>query len=185
MIDFQEYFNPSVATTFDLNPIARELLPAPFNHLLTPPLMTPGLEQFYSGTGRVQLLYSTQNKEKKTYSRVILMFIDSKDSKAIQLPVELAFITINLDALPVNLIDELLHTNTPFGNLLIQYHVKTLSRNRQFYSLVCNEKLSRMIDCQSGKAMYARTHTLINADNKQWLAQVLEILPGLATQHND
>lgn len=182
MIDFQEYFQPFIRTTFDLHPVARELLPPPFNVLLTQPLMTPGLEQFYSGTGRIQVLYTAQNKRDNTYSRVILMVIDKNgvrnEAKNTQVPVELALITINFDALSSGFIDELLNTDTPFGRLLLNHHFNTKSRNRQFYSLICNEKLSTMIHCQPGKQIYARTHTLINADNQQWLAQVLEILPG-------
>jgi hypothetical protein len=114
------------------------------------------------------------------------MLIDSNEArdnakKALQvneqIPVELAFITMNFNELPKKLIQDIHHTSIPFGQLLVNYHLKTLNTKRSYFSVYCNQALVSFIGCNLNSKIYGRTNTLIKTDNKQWVARVIEILP--------
>lgn len=171
------------------NSIAENTLPYPFKCLLTQPLMTKGLENFYQRTAIIQVITAINNPQEHTYSRMIVMNIDSDIARNkpdmaqkdhTQIPIEVALITMNLQQLPPSLIEKVMHSNIPFGRLLLQHKLKTISKSVNFYSLPCNHELAQLIHCPVNKTIYARTNTLYRTDNHQWIARVWEILPGHA-----
>ncbi|KTC79150.1 hypothetical protein Lche_1170 [Legionella cherrii] len=162
-------------------------LPSPYNELLTQPLMTPSIEKYYGRRAIIKTIVANQDPENNTYRRSIVMLIDSNkernepnlaQSKKEAMVVELAFITMNFNALSKSMIAEVLHTNTPFGKLLTKYQIQALTQNRNYYKVRCDGTLASLINCNLNDSIYGRTNTLIRADNKKWLAHVVEILPN-------
>ncbi|KTD03317.1 hypothetical protein OQJ19_01200 [Fluoribacter gormanii] len=162
-------------------------LPSPYNELLTQPLMTKSIEKYYERSAIIKTIFAAQDPGKNTYQRAIVMFIDSNkernqpdlaQTKKEVTVVELAFITMNFNELPKNMIEEILHTNTPFGKLLAKYQLQILSHDRTYYKIRCNSALASLIHCNLNDFIYGRTNTIIRADNKKWLAHVVEILPN-------
>ncbi|CAM2968345.1 Uncharacterised protein [Legionella steigerwaltii] len=162
-------------------------LPNPYNELITQPLMTQSIEKYYGRRAIIKTIFAKQDPEDNTYHRSIIMLIDSDkernepnfaQSKKEAIVVELAFITMNFNELPKDLKEEVLHTNIPFGKLLTKYHIQTLSQNRNYYKIRCNSTLVSLIHCHLNAFIYGRTNILIRADNKKWLAHVVEILPN-------
>lgn len=160
-------------------------LPAPYRHLLSQELMTKTLEQYYQRTAIIQPLNTSQNESEQTYSRTIIMLIDSNkgrnDAKLAERRqeaqiVELAFITINFKILPKDMIDEIRHTTVPFGTLLARHKIPFYTSRRSYFSLPCDEKLAAMIPCQLHHQTYGRKNVIVRKDG-QWLAKVVEILP--------
>ncbi|RUR04487.1 hypothetical protein [Legionella sp. km772] len=91
--------------------IEQSRLPNPYNYLLTQTLMTKGIEKYYQRTPIIQPIYSELDKNNHIYSRAILMLLDNnrdRNSPALAqrhnetIVAELAFITINFNALPNN-----------------------------------------------------------------------------------
>ncbi|KTD61436.1 hypothetical protein [Legionella spiritensis] len=165
-----------------------ESLPSPYNALLTQPLMTTGLTSYYQRTPKIQTLFAKQNKVQKTFSRAIIMLIDKNRirnnveiarNKKESIVIELAFITMNFNELPKQIIDHILHDNIPFGQLLADHRIDTLTKDRAYFSLHCTKALSDLIHCKVNSTIYGRTNTLINKKNHRWLARVVEILPGI------
>lgn len=170
------------------NRVNQSMLPIPYNYLLTQPLMTKGIEDYYQRTPIIHTIYARKNESDNSYYRLITMLVDHDKArnnadfaqkKEEAFVVELAFIKMNFNALPQKVIKEVLHTNTPFGKLLMNNHIKTLSQDRTYFSLQCNELLSSLTHCKLKSTLYGRTNTLVRTDNNQWVAQVVEILPGL------
>ncbi len=164
-------------------------LPSPYNELLTQPLMTKSIEKYYARSAIIKTIFAAQEPAKNTYQRAIVMFIDSNkernqpdlaQTKKEVIVVELAFITMNFNELPKGMIEEILHTNTPFGKLLVKYHLQILTQDRAYYKVRCDSALASMIHCNLNDFIYGRTNTIIRADNKKWLAHVVEILPNSA-----
>ena len=162
-------------------------LPSPYNELLTQPLMTKSIEKYYARSAIIKTIFAAQEPAKNTYQRAIVMFIDSNkernqpdlaQTKKEVIVVELAFITMNFNELPKNMIEEILHTNTPFGKLLVKYHLQILTQDRSYYKVRCDSALASLIHCNLNDFIYGRTNTIIRADNKKWLAHVVEILPN-------
>lgn len=166
-------------------PIRVSLIPQPYQHLLSQPLMTKGIEEHYQRTPIIQVLYAKKNQSQNTYFRAILMRIDSdkirnnpefaqKNNKT--KAVEFAMITMNFNALPKGVIDHVLNTSIPFGQSLRINHIKTMSTDRHYFSIPCDETLSSIAHCASNQTLYGRTNTLIRTDTHQWVAHVMEIL---------
>ncbi|KTC89880.1 Uncharacterised protein [Fluoribacter dumoffii] len=162
-------------------------LPSPYDKLLTQPLMTKSLEKYYGRRAIIKTIFASQDPEHHTYHRSIVMLVDGNKErndpdfaqiKKEALVVEIAFITINFKELPKSLIEKVLHTNIPFGKLLMHYQIRTLSRDRTYYKIQCDSTLAALINCPLNTPIYGRTNTLISADNKKWLAHVVEILPN-------
>lgn len=160
-------------------------LPSPYNELLTQSLMTKSIEKYYGRSAIIKTIFAEQDSAKNTYSRSIVMLIDSNKErnkpdvaqiKKEAMVVELAFITMNFNELPQSIREEILHTNTPFGKLLTKYHVQILTRDRNYYKVRCNRALASLIHCSLNDLIYGRTNTIIRADNKKWLAHVVELL---------
>lgn len=166
-------------------------LPAPCDKLLTQPLMTKSIEQYYARNAIIKIIYANRDQTSNTYSRSIVMFVDSNkkrnkpniaQTKKELMAVELAFITMNFNELPKSIIEGVLHTNTPFGKLLVKHHVQILTQDRNYYKIRCDSKLESLIHCNLNNFIYGRTNTIIRADNKKWLAHVVEILPNPAEE---
>ncbi|KTD25957.1 hypothetical protein [Legionella maceachernii] len=162
-------------------------LPSPYDFLLTQHLMTIGVEQYYHRTPEIQSIHITKNPKANTYSRVVTLLIDRDRArnnvkiaqmKQDTLAVELAFITINFNALPQKVINAVLNTQVPFGKLLATNKIETLNINRHYFSAQCNEVIAKYISCNKNAVIYGRTNTIIRKKDKQWLAQVVEILSG-------
>lgn len=169
-------------------PINRNMLPIPFDFLLTQPLMTPGVEKYYQRTPIVQTIYAVQDQKTNCYSRIVSMLIDGDlnrnnaevaQEKNQALIVETAVISMNFNELPDKVKAGVLTTNIPLGKLLVENQVKTTIKDRAYFSLGCNRPLSALTHCKLGTAIYGRVNTIIRADNKRWIARVIEILPGL------
>lgn len=165
--------------------VSQAMLPAPYYYLLTQPLMTKGIEEYYQRTPIIQTIYSKRNKRNNTYYRAIRMLIDNskarnnvkvaqknKESRV----VELAFITMNFSALPKEVITAVLNTNIPFGKLLSANHIQISTKNRNYFSIKCTKTLFSLTHCHLDDKLYGRTNTLVRADNNKWLAHVIEIL---------
>lgn len=160
-------------------------LPAPYDYLLTQPLMTKGMETWYQRTAIIQPLYAVNNQAEHTYSRAILMLLDNNKSrnnpqiaqgKKEAVVVELAFITMNFKALPKKLISAVLNTSIPFGKLLTASDIKTGTTDRTYFWVSCDRLLASLMHCRLREKLYGRSNTIIKADNKQWLARAIEIL---------
>lgn len=174
--------------------VSVEDLPVPYNYLLIQPLMTAGIEQYYHRTALIKPVHAQRNNKNNTYSRVIYMILDREQSNVRsnekhknreQLIVELAFITINFNELPTEVINDILKTNIPFGKILQKYKLKTYSVGRSYFSLICTPDLVKLVYCRKNHLIYGRTNTLIREDNRKWIARVLEILPGLKCSNKE
>ena len=95
------------------------------------------------------------------------------------IPVELALISINFNELPREVISKIIHTNVPFGKLIKEYNIKTYGSNREYFSIECDQNLSKLLRCKLKKTIYGRTNTLKRVDNRKWIAHTVEILPYL------
>lgn len=165
--------------------LSKDSLISPYNYLLTQPLMTATLEKYYQRTSRIKVITAFTNPHNNTYSRIIILYVDrNKKRNNVDLtqkkneiiPVELAAININFEELPPKLITDIIHTNIPFGKLLTQHHLKVFSKDRRYFLVACNKMLASLIDCKLNKKLYGRTNVLVRADNKKWVAHVIEIL---------
>ena len=167
--------------------VNQDMLPTPYNYLLTQPLMTKGIEKYYQRTPVIQTIYAIKNQHNNTYSRAIMMLIDSSKArnnvrmaqrKKEAIVVELAFITMNFNELPKKIITDVLNTNIPFGTLLSDNHVKISITGRTYFPVKCNKELASLTNCNLNNTIYGRTNTIIRTDDNKWLASVVEILPG-------
>lgn len=176
----------------DNNPVIimteKELEP-PFDTLLTQPLMTKAIIDHYHLTPITHAIYAIKNASNNTYYRVSELVIDSNKqrnnptealNKHEAVIVELAFIKINFNALPEGVTSAVENTGIPFGKLLLMNQIKIATKNRQYFKLKCSQKLVNLMRCTPNSSLYGRTNTIVHADNKEWLAQVIEILPNSA-----
>lgn len=168
--------------------VSQAVLPKPYDYLLTQPLMTEGIADYYQRTPMIKVIYATKNTHNNTYSRAILMLVDQNKARNNPqlaqvnneaLVVELAFISMNFNALPKPIIEGVLNSNVPFGQLLSLHKMKTVNQDRHYFSVICSTTLSTLTHCRLNSTIYGRTNTIIRADNHQWLAHVIEILPGI------
>ncbi|KTD41760.1 hypothetical protein [Legionella parisiensis] len=165
-------------------------LPEPYNKLLTQPLMTKSIEKYYARNAIIKTICTNKDQLSNTYRRSIIMFVDRNktrnkpnvaQTKNEVMAVELAFIKMNFNELPKSVIEEVLHTNTPYGKLLLKHHMQVITQDRNYYKIRCDSKLKSLIHCNLNNFIYGRTNTIIRADNKKWLAHVVEILPNPST----
>ncbi len=148
--------------------------------------MTQTLEQYYKRTPIIQTQSTHFDSIQNSYARTITMLIDrdkqrnnaayAQKTGAAQ-AIELAFIKINFSELPKEVIERIRHTNTPFGKLLEKYKIKILTQNRVYFTIACTNEIASLMPCDLNKILYGRKNTIVRADNNQWLAQVVEILP--------
>ncbi len=183
---FLEKQNFSSAYKPNLKLVNTAELSKPYQFLLTQPLMTVGIAQYYQHTPKVRPpLYAENHFAEKIYSRAVIMVIDNNknrddaliaDKNKESTIVELGLITINFNALSEKMIDGVLHSQVPFGTLLVKNNIKIHNADRSFFSLTCDKNFSKFLNCSLGKTLYGRTNTLIREDNGQWVAHVVEIL---------
>ncbi len=162
-------------------------LPAPYQILLTQPLLTLALENYYLRTPKIEKIYEKNDKLANTYSRVIIMLMDSNKGrdnvKKARLThetvvVELALIIINFKELSAAIRSTILHSDTPFGKLLQRNKIEIESVKRQYFSIVCNPTIAKYLNCAPNKVTFGRTNTLLKKSNGVWVARVVEILSG-------
>lgn len=160
-------------------------LPSPYSFLLSQPLLTKALERYYERKAFIKKIYVSRNVANNTYFRTIIMLIDSNkkrnDFKIAQKNnetsiVELAFITINLAELPKPMINDILYSDIPFGTLLTKYHIEIKTSQRSYLSTRCDNQLAELIHCHLEETLYGRTNTILSKVNKEWLAEVVELL---------
>lgn len=165
--------------------IHQNSLPQPYRYLLTQPILTKGIEQYYQRKTIIQKMYVIK-KPNDIYFRTIIMLIDTDkmrdnprlaQKKKESSVVELAFITINLGALPELMKKEVLDSNIPFGTLISKYNIKVGIQNRSYFSTLCDIKLTALIPCNLKTKVYGRTNTLVKRENNLWIADVTEVLP--------
>ncbi len=167
--------------------VQQQNLPKPYDFLLTQPVMTQGIAEFYQRRPQVRTpLYAFEDKQQMTYSRGIIMIVDNNKERnnallADQLHqstiAELGLIEMNMRALPENFLKDLNTTHHPFGYLLGQYQIKTHDSQRFFLKIDCNPTLQQYLHCTLGSMLYGRTNTLVN-EQGTWVARVVEILTG-------
>ncbi len=167
--------------------VSESVLPIPYNYLLTQPLMTKGVEKYYQRTPIIHTIYAKKNKSTNTYYRAVMMLLDRNKArndvhlaqkKKDLMVVELAFITMNFNELPKKVISDVLNTNIPLGKSLFSNHVKTFTKDCSYISIRCDKVVFSLTHCKVNSKLYGRTNTIVRADNKRWIAQVVEILPG-------
>jgi len=161
-------------------------LPYPYSFLLTQPLMTIGIAQYYQRTPKVRRpLYAINSTENQTYSRAILMIVDKDKSRNDALAAdklgqstiaELGLITMNFTALPESIKNDVINTATPFGALLANNNIKVHDTNTHYFRMVCNPIMVQYLNCGLNTTLFGRTNTLVRNDTGQWVAQVVEIL---------
>ena len=86
---------------------------------------------------------------------------------------------MNFDELPQKIKTDVLHTNIPFGKLLATHQLATLNKDRTYFSVNCDDVFAPLLHCILNSTLYGRTNTLVRADNKKWIAQVVEVLPKI------
>ncbi|CEG60445.1 hypothetical protein [Legionella micdadei] len=182
-----EQMNRFLGEVIVFTEVDQNKLPPPYDFLLTQHLMTMGVEQYYHRTPQIRAIHVLKNAKANTYSRVITMLVDRDHArnnvkmaqvKKDALVVELAFITINFNALPEKIVSAVLNTQIPFGKLLATHKIETLNDDRHYFAVQCNEVITKYIPCGKNAIIYGRTNTIIRKKDKQWLAKVVEILSG-------
>ena len=172
----------------NLTYIKMEDLPAPYDFLLTQPLMTMGIAKFYQRTPKLRSpLYVIDNPSQKTYSRAIIMIVDNNKNRDNALAAdkqgeatiaELGISNINFAALSPRAIDGVLHTQIPLGAILADNQISTRPSSVRYFKLNCNKVLDPYLNCAEHPVLYGRTNTLVRQDDGQWVARVVEILTG-------
>lgn len=173
------FLNIKGLTTVAVN---KDSLPNPYNFLLSQPLMTLGIEQYYQRTPEIKTIYAKQDRKNNRYSRAIYMVLNkekknnSKLRKSDNVTVELAFITINFGALPNKVVKSILQSKIPFGKLLANNKIDILTKDRAYFSVRCTDDLIKILPCKTDTPVYGRINTLVRKDTQNWVAQVIEIL---------
>ena len=164
-------------------------LPKPYDYLLTQPLMTPGIETYYQRSAIVQTIHAVRDQKNNTYSRIITMLLDKNltrnnptiaQEKNEEVMVETAVVIMNFKELPESVKAGVLKSNIPFGKLLVDNHVDIVNKDRAYFSIRCNKPLSALTQCNINTRIYGRVNKIMRADNNQWLARIVEILPGVS-----
>ena len=144
--------------------IQQAQIPKPYYDLLTQPLMTIAIERYYGNTPVIQPLVARLDLDNNIYYRSIIMLVANHKKNVIV--AEHAYIVMNFNELPDELIFKILNTNIPFGKLLKIYDLPITASNQEYF----------VINCQSSGITYGRTNTILRADNHNWLAHVIEVL---------
>jgi hypothetical protein len=172
-------------------PVNEATLPKPYDYLLTQNLMTPGIENYYQRTPIVQTIHAVRDRKNNTYSRIIVMLIDKDlarnnaeiaQEKNQEVLVETAVVTMNFAELPEKVVSGVLTSKIPFGKLLVDNQVAIVNKDRAYFSIRCNKPLSALTHCTLNTRIYGRVNTIMRADTKQWLARIVEILPGVVRE---
>ncbi|MFI4956002.1 MAG: hypothetical protein ACHQAX_02205 [Gammaproteobacteria bacterium] len=155
-----------------LTEIAEKELPGQHENVLTQPLLTKALADHHVGTPNIlPPLQVDDDIEHHRYYRAINMIVNDK-------VVELGLIIVNTSALPEDFNKKLREAKTPFGTMLLEQGIKTLSPTKRFFKTNCDQHLSHYLKCEQGKLVYGRTNTIVREETQVWLAHVVEILNG-------
>lgn len=169
-----------------LQPIKLSELPKPWNKILSQTLLTPALAHYYQRMPKIKTPLFTLYQRCRKYSRGIVMIVDDNKQRNHALLADrigensiimLGLITINFKILPLVLQHQLLTTQIPFGTLLHNSHIPIANINTKYFKTSCNQIIARYIHCTDKTILYGRTNTLVDVNNKQWLAYTVEILP--------
>lgn len=151
--------------------ITEQALPPQHENVLTQPILTKALGDHHAGEPNIlPPLQVFDDVKHQRYYRAINMIVNNKI-------VELGLIIVNTSALPDDFNQALREAKTPFGTLLIQQGIKTLSPTKRFFKTSCDQHLSRYLKCEQGEIVYGRTNTIVREDDAVWLARVVEVLP--------
>jgi hypothetical protein len=169
--------------------IEQSVLPLPYDFLLTQPLMTIGIADYYQRTPMVRPpLYAVSDAKNKTYARAVIMVVDKNAQRDDALAAdkigesnvaELGLITINMTVVPATVMEGVVNNQVPFGALLKKYNVKTRTEGRRYFKITCDATFSQLLGCPLNTTLYGRTNTLIGEESNLWVAQVVEILTGV------
>lgn len=175
--------------------VEQSVLPSPYDFLLTQPLMTIGIADYYQRTPMVcPPLYAISDAKNKIYGRAVIMVVDKNAQRDDALAAdkigesnvtELGLITINMTAVPAAVMEGVVNSQIPFGALLKKYNVKTRTEGRRYFKITCDATFSQLLDCPLNTTLYGRTNTLIGEDSNLWVAQVVEILTGVKKASKD
>jgi hypothetical protein len=167
-----------------LTPCQQAALPAPYDLLLTNPLMTLGIEKYYQRILKIRApLYTLQDTKQQLLSRAVLMIVDKDarrnqaqiaDAQGQSLVVALGLIQIYYAALSPLMLEEILTTQNPFGALLAQHKIMTQQKDSHYFNVKSGSIFSEYFPNKT--VLYGRTNTLTRQDNGQLLAHVVEIL---------
>ena len=151
--------------------ITEKELPEQHN-VLTQPLLTKALADHYEATPHILPPLQVEDDVKHhRYYRAINMIVNNK-------VVELGLIIVNTGALPDDFNKQLREAKTPFGTMIIEHGIKTLSPTKRFFKATCDQHIAQYLKCEQGKLLYGRTNTIVREKDHEWLAHVVEILPG-------
>lgn len=163
-------------------------LPAMQKSILTQPLLTAAITDYYQRTPKIrEPLHSDDDLVHDQYYRAIIMIVDKNEQRDNALladtlnesrVVELGLISINFSALPNNVKNDVREGEIPFGALLLKYKIATDSINTRYFKMACEQHLAAYLQCEIGQMLYGRSNTLVREDNHVWLAHVVEILTG-------
>lgn len=183
------FFSKQNSPVPTLNYIGEADLPKPHDFLLTQPLLTQSIADYYQRTPKIRPpLHFHDDVACNNFYRAVLMIIDNDvarndalvaDAKGESTVVELGLITMNYAALPQAIIDGVRKTQIPFGALLIQHQLTAHSINTRYFNLRCDNILATYLQCQQCTVLYGRSNTLVRDDNQCEIAQVVEILAGV------
>lgn len=162
-------------------------LPKPFDYLLTQPLLTKGLENYYKRIALLTPIQAKMDDKNNIFTRSILMLIDRNAErnnveqaklKNETATLEFSTIQMNFNALPNSVINGVLNSNVPFGKLLINQNISIKTTGRTYFKIRCDKTLSEILKCPENTNIYGRTNTILDAKNMTWLAKVTEIISG-------
>lgn len=167
-------------------------LPAMQKSILTQPLLTAAITDYYQRTPKIrEPLHIDEDIEQNQLYRAIIMIVDKNGHRDNALladtlnesrVVELGLISINFSALPENIKSDIRKGEIPFGALLLKHKIATDSINTRYFKMACEQHLATHLQCEIGQMLYGRSNTLVREDNHVWLAHVVEILPRSRTQ---
>lgn len=167
--------------------VSESSLPKPFDYLLTQPLLTKGIENYYKRNALINPIQAKMDHENNIFTRSILMLVDrNADRNNVEqaklknetTALEFSTIQMNFSALPKSVITDVLNTNVPFGKLLINQAISVKTTNRTYFKIKCDKTLSKILKCSENTYVYGRKNTILDAENMIWLAKVTEIISG-------
>ncbi|MFA6037207.1 MAG: hypothetical protein WC748_03670 [Legionellales bacterium] len=163
-------------------------LPAMQKSILTQPLLTTAIADYYQRTPKIRApLHIDEDLEQNQFYRAIIMIVDKNGQRDNALladtlnesrVVELGLISIDFNALPQTVIEGVRIGETPFGNLLLENKVQTHSINTRYFKVTCDQQLEQNLKCELGQILYGRSNTIVRDDNNAHIAHVVEILTG-------
>lgn len=135
--------------------------------------MTSKLSFFYQGEIRIHALHK-EFKEPYLLREVILKKEENNQ------PVEYGAIQIDLSNLPEAAQAKILEFRTPFGAILKQFDVLYKSKPTLFFKVLADSYLIDLLQIKEQQWLFGRSNVLMK-DNGEVLADVVEILPPIAT----